>query len=81
MNGGISSLELVGSFGLGKIGGFDDVPGLVVIEGDEGLDVVILFLIGGETCRLFSGLHSPKLFLLGLPGQLMSMSGSEMGTL
>jgi hypothetical protein len=88
MKGGKSSLAgLMGGLLIGKMGGFDEVPGLgvVVMEVDGKLA-----FIGGDTCLLLERsvtlltllaafVVSPKLFLLGLPGQWRSISGSEIG--
>ena len=61
------------TFGLvGKMGGFEAVPGL----GVETCRLLILLLL--LIVLLVSG--SPKLFLFGLPGQLISMKGSLIGT-
>lgn len=57
------------TFGLvGKIGGFEAVPGL-------GVDTCLV--LG----KLGLAISSPKLLRLGRPGQLASMNGSLIGTL
>lgn len=66
MKGGTSSFTGM-TFGLvGKIGGFEA-------------------MVGGETCLFFSGLakmelSTLRLLLFGLPGQLRSINGSDIGT-
>jgi hypothetical protein len=57
---------------VGKMGGFEAVPGLGVETCRCLLELLLLLL-------LLSG--SPKLFLFGLPGQFMSIKGSLIGTL
>jgi hypothetical protein len=63
---------------VGKMGGFEAVPGLGV-ETCRCLLELLLLLFATVELLLLSG--SPKLFLFGLPGQFMSIKGSLIGTL
>ena len=63
---------------VGKIGGLEAVPGLGVDTCLCLLGLLLLFATLVVVFLLVSG--SPKLFRFGLPGQLMSMNGSLIGT-
>ena len=63
---------------VGKMGGFEAVPGLGV-ETCRCLLELLLLLFAMVELLLLSG--SPKLFLFGRPGQFISMKGSLIGTL
>ena len=63
---------------VGKIGGLEAVPGLGVDTCLCLLGLLLLFATVVVVFLLVSG--SPKLFRFGLPGQLMSMNGSLIGT-
>ena len=62
---------------VGKMGGFEAVPGLGV---DTCLCLFGLLLLFATVLLLLLLSGSPKLFRFGLPGQFMSMNGSLIGT-